>query len=94
MNDNRTVAVKYLLSNLSSPSVKSLQICPADLVFSGRRKSRNGTTTPSLLTHLCGEYRLQQITQQSQEEVETRVVDLNPHESEVVNTGVLLSMMI
>ena len=74
LNDNN-IPVKYLLSNLMSPSVKASRIRPADLILSGRRKSRNGTATPSLLSHLYGEYRSQQLTQQSQED-EERVVDL------------------
>ena len=95
-NDQSTaVAVKYLLTNTSSPFVKSSRICPADLILSGRRKARNGTTTSSLLSHLYGEYRMQQITQQSQEEVPSRrVVVFNSEAPEVVNTGLLLSMML
>ena len=95
-NDQSTaVAVKYLLTNTSSPFVKSSRIRPADLILSGRRKARNGTTTPSLLSHLYGEYCMQQITQQSQEEVPSiRVVVFNSEAPEVVNTGLLLSMML
>ena len=90
--NNNHISVKYLLSNLSSPSVKPSRIRPADLILSGRRKSRNGTTMPSLLSHLYGEYRSQQITQQLHEDDQS-VVDYQPQGQEVVNTGLLLSMM-
>ena len=91
INDNY-VAAKYLLTNLCSPEVKSARIRPADLILSGRRKSRDGLTTPSLLSHLYGEYRSQQISSQTQHEVvDTRVVDLFP---QFINTGLLLNMLL
>ena len=90
INDNY-VAVKYLLTSLCSPEVKSARIRPADLILSGRRKSRDGSTTPSLLSHLYGEYRSQQQISQSQHElVDTRVVNLFP---QLINTGLLLNML-
>ena len=91
LNDN-SVSVKYLLTNLSSPAVKHSRIHSADLILSGRRKSREGTTTPSLLSHLYGEYRSQQLLQSQQEE--TTVVNLTPRGQPVISTGLLLNMML
>ena len=92
MNDN-VISVKYLLSNLSSPDVKSRRIRPADIVLSGRRKSRDGKTTPSLLSHLYGEYRTQQINQLTANQELTRVVALTPQEP-FLTTGLLLNLML
>ena len=92
MNDN-VISVKYLLSNLSSPDVKSRRIRPADIVLSGRCKSRDGKTTPSLLSHLYGEYRTQQINQLTANQELTRVVALTPQEP-FLTTGLLLNLML
>ena len=73
--DDGNISVKYLLTNQSSPNVKSSRISPADLILNGRRKSRNGTPTPSLLSHLYGEFRSQQMMQAEQEEARVTTID-------------------
>ena len=87
--NERRISVKYLLSNSCSPDVNSTQIRPANLVLNGRRKSGDGSSTPSLLSHLYGEYRSQQLSQ-VQHQSESSVVELFPV---VLNTSLLLSML-
>ena len=78
-----------MLSNSCSPDVNSTRIRPANLVLDGRRKSGDGSSTPSLLSHLYGEYRSQQLSQ-VQHQSESSVVELFPV---VLNTSLLLSML-
>ena len=92
-DSNNNITIKYLISNTSSPNVKLSRIKSADMILSGRKKSWDGTTTPSLLSHLYGEFRSQQMLQLQNDQEETRVVDCNPH-GQLVNTSLLLNMML
>ena len=57
INENNSVSIKYTISNLMSPDVKSARVRQADFILSGRGSNADGSPTPSFLSHLYGAHR-------------------------------------
>ena len=89
--NNTDISVKYMWSHLTSPRVNQSQIHAADLILTCRQTNTREEATPSLLSHIYGEYCSNQI------QIQLEDSQNNNHESitvvePVITTEFLLSM--